>query len=61
MEKKIDAVKLMRKIRTKLAEKYLKSRDEELKELKEKFVHLYMPATADKRFFLQKILLHLIV
>jgi len=26
MEKKIDAVKLMREIRTKLAEKYLKSR-----------------------------------
>lgn len=40
MEKKIDAVKLMREIRTKLAEKYLKSRDEELKELKEKFGHL---------------------
>lgn len=40
MEKKIDAVKLMRDIRTKLAEKYLKSRDEELMELKKKFGHL---------------------
>jgi hypothetical protein len=40
MEKKIDAVKLMREIRTKLAEKYLKSRTRELKDLKEKYSHL---------------------
>ena len=39
MEKKFDSVKLMREIRRKLSEKYLKSRDEELKELKEKFGH----------------------
>jgi len=40
MEKKIDSVKLMQEIRRKLSEKYLKSRDEELKELKGKFGHL---------------------
>lgn len=40
MEKKIDAVKLMREIRTRLAEKYIESRTEELKELKKKFGHL---------------------
>lgn len=40
MKKKIDAVKLQREIRLKLAEKYLKARDKELQELKEKFGHL---------------------
>lgn len=40
MEKKIDSVKLQREIRLKIGEKYLKSRDDELKELKEKFGHL---------------------
>lgn len=40
MEKKIDSVRLMRETRERLSEKYLKSRDEELKELKEKFGHL---------------------
>lgn len=38
--KKIDAVKLMREIRLKLGEKYAASREEELRELKEKFGHL---------------------
>ena len=40
MKKKIDAVKLQREIRLKLGEKYLKSRDEELRELKEKYSYL---------------------
>lgn len=40
MRKKINIVKLMWEIRAKLAEKYLKSQNEELKELKEKFGHL---------------------
>lgn len=40
MEKKIDAVKLMRDIRAKLGEKYAKSQKDELRELKEKFGHL---------------------
>ncbi len=40
MEKKIDAVKLQREIRLKLGEKYLKARDKELQELKERFGHL---------------------
>lgn len=40
MEKKIDAVKLMREIRLKLGKKYLKARDAELRELKEKFGYL---------------------
>lgn len=38
--KKIDSVKLMREIRLKLGEKYAGSREEELRELKEKFGHL---------------------
>ncbi len=40
MEKKIDAVKLMRDIRAKLGEKYAKSQKDELQELKKKFGHL---------------------
>lgn len=40
MAKKIDAVKLQREIRLKLGEKYLKSREDELKELKQKFGYL---------------------
>ena len=40
MEKKVDAVKLMREIRLKLGEEYLKSRDKELRDLEEKFCHL---------------------
>lgn len=40
MEKKIDAVKLQREIRLRMGEKYLKSRENELKDLKEKFGHL---------------------
>ncbi len=40
MEKRIDAVKLMREIRLKLGEKYLRSREEEMRDLKEKFGHL---------------------
>jgi len=40
MKKKIDSVKMMREIRTKLSEDYSKSRDKELRELKEKFGHL---------------------
>ncbi len=40
MEKKIDSVKLQREIRLKIGETYLKSRDNELKDLKEKFGHL---------------------
>ncbi len=40
MEKKIDAVKLMRDIRTKLVGRYLKSHEKELKELNKKFGHL---------------------
>lgn len=39
MAKRIDAVAL-REIRLSLSEKYLKSRDEELKELRDKFGHL---------------------
>lgn len=40
MKKKIDAVKLMRELRLKLGEKYLKSRDTEKRDLEEKFGHL---------------------
>ncbi|HHT9119348.1 MAG TPA: hypothetical protein ACFYD3_02245 [Candidatus Hypogeohydataceae bacterium YC41] len=40
MEKKIEAVKLMREIRLKLSEKYLKSREEEMRDLEERFGHL---------------------
>lgn len=40
MKKKIDSVKMMREIRAKLSEDYLKSRDKELRELKEKYGHL---------------------
>lgn len=40
MEKKVDAVKIMRGIRQILSGKYAKSHDAELKELKEKFGHL---------------------
>ena len=40
MEKEIDSVKLQREIRLKIGETYLKSRDDELKDLKEKFGHL---------------------
>lgn len=40
MKKKIDAVQLQRAIRSKLSEKYAKSRDIELKELRKKFGHL---------------------
>jgi hypothetical protein len=40
MVKKIDAVKLQREVRLKLGEKYLKSREDELRELKQKFGHL---------------------
>ena len=40
MEKKIDAVKMMRDIRAKLGERYAKSPKEEMRELKEKFGHL---------------------
>jgi hypothetical protein len=40
MEKKIDAVKLQREIRLRIGEKYLRSREDELKDLKEKFGHL---------------------
>ncbi len=36
MEKKIDAVKLQREIRSKLGEKYLRSRGDELEDLKPK-------------------------
>ncbi len=40
MEKKVDAVKIMREIRAKLAWRYLKSHDKELKELNKKFGYL---------------------
>ena len=40
MEKKIDAVELMREIRLKLGEEYFKSREKELRDLEEKFGHL---------------------
>lgn len=40
MGQKIDAVKLMREIRAKLGEKYAKSRDTELQDLKNKYGHL---------------------
>lgn len=40
MIKKIDAVKLQREIRMKLGEKYLKSHEDELKELRQKFGYL---------------------
>ena len=40
MEKKIDAVKLMRDIRANLGEKYAKSQKDGLRELNEKFGHL---------------------
>ncbi|NWF51634.1 MAG: hypothetical protein HXY47_00950 [Nitrospirae bacterium] len=40
MEKRFDSVKLMREIRLKLSEKYLKARETELQELKEKYGHL---------------------
>lgn len=40
MERKIDAVKLMREIRSKLGEKYAKSQNAELQDLKSKYGHL---------------------
>ena len=40
MKKEIDAVRLQRDIRSKLSEKYAKSRENELKELRSKFGHL---------------------
>jgi len=40
MKKRIDAVKLQREIRSKLTEKYLKSRNKELLDLNGKFGHL---------------------
>jgi hypothetical protein len=40
MEKKIDAVKLMRDIRSKMGENFAKSQNKELEELKRKFGHL---------------------
>ncbi|MBI5741257.1 MAG: hypothetical protein HZA16_11140 [Nitrospirae bacterium] len=40
MDKKIEAVKLQREIRSKLSRKYSKSRSDELQDLKEKFGHL---------------------
>lgn len=40
MDKKFDSVKLQREIRLKIGEKYSKSRDAELEDLKEKFGHL---------------------
>jgi hypothetical protein len=40
MEKKIDAVKLMREIRLKLGEKYSMSREEEMRDLEKKFGYL---------------------
>ena len=40
MKKEIDAVQLQRDIRSKLSEKYAKSREIELKELRTKFGHL---------------------
>jgi hypothetical protein len=40
MEKKIDAVKLMREIRLKLGEKYSISREEEMRDLEKKFGYL---------------------
>ena len=40
MAKKIDSVGLMREIRAKLEAKYAGSREQELRELKEKFGHL---------------------
>ena len=49
MEKKIDAVKLMRDIRTKLEEKYAKSPKDELRDLKEKFGDLKMKKDREDR------------
>ncbi len=46
MEKKIEAVKLMREIRLKLSEKYLKSREAEMRDLEERFGHLKKKKTA---------------
>jgi hypothetical protein len=40
MKKKVDAVKLMREIRLKLGEEYLRSPDKELRDLEERFGHL---------------------
>ena len=40
MEKKIDAVKLMRDIRSKMGETYAKAQNKELEDLKKKFGHL---------------------
>ena len=40
MEKKIDAVKLMKEIRSNLSEKYIKSGKNELDDLKKKFGYL---------------------
>ncbi|MDR4496729.1 MAG: hypothetical protein MRK02_02205 [Candidatus Scalindua sp.] len=40
MKKKTDSVKLQREIRLKIGEKYLKPRDDELKDLEVKFGHL---------------------
>jgi len=49
MEKKIDAVKLMRDIRTKLEEKYAKSPKDELRDLKEKFGYLKKKKDRERR------------
>jgi hypothetical protein len=40
MKKKIDAVRLQRQIRLKIGEKYLKSKEDELRELRGKFGYL---------------------
>lgn len=40
MKKKIDSVKLQREIRLKIGKKYLKSSDDELKDLNDRFGHL---------------------
>ncbi|MBF0337778.1 MAG: hypothetical protein HQL05_08085 [Nitrospirae bacterium] len=47
MKKKIDSVAIMRQIRAKLSEKYARSHEEELSELKSKFGHLRRQAEPD--------------
>ncbi len=48
MKKKIDAVKLMREIRLNLSEKYLKSREAEMRDLEEKFGYLKKKKTTTR-------------
>ena len=40
MKKKFDSVQLQREIRARLSEKYAHSREEQMRELREKFGHL---------------------